>query len=160
MCTAHRRWWCSCRQWSLQPRMDRLWWFRCNRSMLWTYWHRPVARFPRWRWVRQSKNGQCRGNLRGLTTVDLLHCRYLQSAHFARWPNSAILPPRVRSQGCCRWGGARGFGCEWEGGRKSFHGGGYNRVTGLTTFFWCVTFDALFLFEKVWWGHDVNMVQD
>ena len=37
-----------------------------------------------------------------------------------------------------------------RGGRKSVHGGGYNRVTGLTTIFQCVTFDALFLSEKVW----------
>ncbi len=37
-----------------------------------------------------------------------------------------------------------------RGGRNNFHGGGYVRVTGLTTIFRCVTFEALFLGEKVW----------
>ena len=41
-----------------------------------------------------------------------------------------------------------------RGGRKSVHGGGVDKVTvtGLTTVFQYVTFDALFLGEKVWGG--------
>ena len=35
-------------------------------------------------------------------------------------------------------------------GGGSVHGGGYDRVTELTTIFQCVTFDALFFGEKVW----------
>ncbi len=160
MCTAHQQRQCSCRQRSLQRCMDRLRRFRCNRSVLWTYWHRPVAWFPLWRWVRQSKYGRRGGNLGRSTTVDLLHCRYSQRAPFACWLNLVILPPPCTSHGCYRWEGAWGFSCKQEGGRKIVHGGGYDRVTRLTTIFWCVTFDTLFVGEKVWWGHDVNMVQD
>ena len=39
-----------------------------------------------------------------------------------------------------------------RGGRKSVLGAGVDRVNGLTTFFGCVTLDALFLGEKVWGG--------
>ena len=44
-----------------------------------------------------------------------------------------------------------------ERGRKSVHGDGVNRVAGLTPIFRCGMFDALFLREKVWGGHDVKM---
>ncbi len=47
----------------------------------------------------------------------------------------------------------------WEG-CKSVHNDGVDRVTGLTQIFRCVTYDALFFGEKVWWGHDVNMLLD
>ena len=43
-----------------------------------------------------------------------------------------------------------------RGGRKSGHDDGYDRVTGLTTIFRCVTFDALFLGEK--YGEDMMLI--
>ena len=68
MCTTRRRRLCVCRRRCPQPRMDRLQWFRCNSSVLWTYCHRPVARFPRRRLGRQSKYGRRGGDLRGSTS--------------------------------------------------------------------------------------------
>ena len=57
--------------------------------------------------------------------------------------------------------GAYSFGHEQEGGEKRFHGdSGVNRVTGLTPIFQCGMFDALFLHEKVWGGHDGSMLLD
>ena len=52
------------------------------------------------------------------------------------------------------WSGARG------GGRKSVHNVGVDRDDGLTLFFLCGLFDALFLHEKVWTGHDTSMLLD
>ncbi len=71
MCTTCRQRRCGCRQRCPQPCMDRLRWFWCNSSVLCTYCHRPVARFTRRRLGRQSKYGQCGGDLGELTTVDL-----------------------------------------------------------------------------------------
>jgi hypothetical protein len=42
--------------------VDHLRLFRCNRFVLWTYWHRPVAWFWRRQRGRQSENGQGGGN--------------------------------------------------------------------------------------------------
>jgi hypothetical protein len=72
MCTTCRRRQGVCRRRCLQPRMSRLRWFRRKRFILWTYWRRPVARFPRRRRGRQSEHGQRGGHLGGSTTVDLL----------------------------------------------------------------------------------------
>jgi hypothetical protein len=48
-------------------------------------------------------------------------------------------------------------GSEREG-RKSVHNVGVDRDGGLTLTFRCGLFDALFLHEKVWGGHDVSML--
>jgi len=69
MCTMCRQRRCGCRRWCPQPHnMDRLRRFWCNSSVLWTYCHRPVARFPRRRLGRQSKYGRRGGDLRGSTS--------------------------------------------------------------------------------------------
>ena len=52
------------------------------------------------------------------------------------------------------WSGARG------GGGISVHNVGVDRDTGLTLIFQCGMFDALFLLEKVWGGHDGSMLLD
>jgi hypothetical protein len=36
--------------------------FQCNKFVIWTYWHRPVALFPWRQQGRQSKHGQHGGN--------------------------------------------------------------------------------------------------
>ena len=59
-----------CRRRCLQPRMSRLRRFRRKRFILWTYWRRPVARFPRRRRGRQSEHGRRRGNLGLASMVD------------------------------------------------------------------------------------------
>jgi hypothetical protein len=66
MCTTCRQRRCSCRRRCPQPRMDHLRRFRCNSSILWTYCHRPVSRFPRRRLGRQSKYGRRGGDLGGV----------------------------------------------------------------------------------------------
>ncbi len=45
--------------------------FLCNRFVLWTYWHGPVACFWRWQRGRQSENGRGRGNF-GLASMVIL----------------------------------------------------------------------------------------
>jgi hypothetical protein len=47
--------------------------FRRNRFVLWTYWHRPVARFRRRQKGRQSENGRGRGDFGLALTLILLH---------------------------------------------------------------------------------------
>jgi hypothetical protein len=47
-----------------------------------------------------------------------------------------------------------------RGERKSVHGDGGDRDTGLTPIVRCGMFDALFLLEKVWGGHDGSMLLD
>ncbi len=48
-----------------------------------------------------------------------------------------------------------------RGGRKSVHGDGVDRVTGLTLIFRCGMFDALFfLVKKYGGGHDVSILPD
>jgi hypothetical protein len=47
--------------------------FRCNRFVLWTYWHRPGARFRRRQRGRQSENGQGGGNFGLALMIILLH---------------------------------------------------------------------------------------
>ncbi len=68
------------RQQSPQTCMDPLWCFQCNRSVLWTYWHCYVARFPQWRRERRSKYGWRGGNLGVSTMIDLLRHQYWQRA--------------------------------------------------------------------------------
>ncbi len=45
-----------------------------------------------------------------------------------------------------------------RGGRKSVHGGSYDKITGLTTIFRCVTFDDLFLGEKLHYGVGMMLI--
>jgi hypothetical protein len=116
MCTTRRRRRCGCRRRCPQPRMGRLRQFRRNRSVLWTYLHRLVARLTRRRWGlgRQSEHGQRGGHLGGSTTVDLL----------LRWaPLDAVAEfgaPTVTI--ALAWvllvRGHKGFGREREGGEK------------------------------------------
>jgi hypothetical protein len=136
---------CGCRRRCVKQCMGRLWQFRCNRFVLRTYRHHPVARFPWRRGGWQSEHGQRRGNLGGSSLVDLPH----QWAPLEMWSNLAIhhhcsAPMGVageRAQGF--WSGARG------GGEKVSIVMVMDRVARLTTIFWCVMFNALFLHEKV-----------
>ena len=70
MCTTCRRRRGVCRRRCLQPRMSRLRRFRRKRFILWTYWRRPVARFPRRQRGRQSEHGRRQGDLGLASTVD------------------------------------------------------------------------------------------
>jgi len=63
-------------------------------------------------------------------------------------PNLALPPPQCRLHRCFWLEGARILVGSKRGGRKSVHGGGDDRVTGLTLIFRCGMFDALFLGEK------------
>ncbi len=71
MCAKRQQWGWGCRQRCPQLRIGCLRQLQCNRFVLWTYWHCPVARFPWRRLGRQSKCGQCRGDLGRLTMVVL-----------------------------------------------------------------------------------------
>jgi hypothetical protein len=70
MCKTCRRRRGVCRRRYLQPGMSRLRRFRRKRFILWTYWRRPVARFPRRRRGRQSEHGRRRGDLGLASTVN------------------------------------------------------------------------------------------
>ena len=70
MCTTCQRRRGVCRRRCLQPRMSRLRRFQRKRFILWTYWRRPVARFPRRQRGRQSEHGRRRGDLGLASTVD------------------------------------------------------------------------------------------
>ncbi len=96
---------CGCRQRCLQPHMDRLWRFWCNSSVLWAYCHCPVVRFPWQRLGRQSKYGRRRGDLGGLTTVDLAlsTCTFPPLAEFGKSACGILLPTMVLLMGG-RWG--------------------------------------------------------
>ena len=65
MCMTRRRRRCGCRRQCPQPRLGRLRRFRRNRSVLWTYLHRLVARLTRRQRGpgRQSEHGRRRGHL-------------------------------------------------------------------------------------------------
>ena len=88
---------CGCRQQCVKQCMGRLWQFRCNGFVLRTYWHHPVARFPRRRGRRQSEHGQRRGNLGGSPLVDLPH-QWAPLGDVAKFGNT---PPLFCSHGCC-----------------------------------------------------------
>jgi hypothetical protein len=109
MCTTRRRQQCGCRQRCPQPRMDQLRWFQCNSSVLCTYCHCPVTQFLRWRLGRQSKYGWCGGDLRGVTTVDLVlsTCAFSPLDKFADSNAGIPLPSMFLMRGC------KGIG--WEG---------------------------------------------
>jgi hypothetical protein len=149
MCTLRRRRQWGCRRQCPQPRMGRLRRFRSNRSVLWTYWHRPVARLPRRRWGRQSEHGR-RGARRPFGGDWQRSICCFDGHRWTRWPNSWVLSVR----------GRKDFGREQEWGRKSVHNVGVNRDGGLTLDFWCGLFDAFVLREKVWGGHDVSVLLD
>jgi hypothetical protein len=92
---------CGCRQRCPQPRMDRLQRFLCNSSVLWTYYHCPIAWFP-WRQLgRQSKYGQRGGDLVGSTTVDLAlsTCVFPPLAEFGESVCGILLPTMVLLMG-------------------------------------------------------------
>jgi hypothetical protein len=101
MCTTCQQQWCGCRQRCPQPRMDRLRWFWCNSSILWTYCHRPVVRFPRRRLGRQSKYGQRGGDLGGSTTVNLglSTCAFPPLAELGKSACGILLPTMVLLMG-------------------------------------------------------------
>ena len=66
VCTMRRRRRCGCRRRCPQLCMGRLRRFRRNRSVLWNYRHRPVARLPRRRRGRQSEQEGRRGAIWGV----------------------------------------------------------------------------------------------
>ncbi len=94
-----------------QPCMDRLRQFRCNRSVLWTYCHCPIARFLflRQGLGRQSKYGQRGGDLGGSTTVNLAlsTCTFSPPDKLADSNANIPLPLMLSMRGC------KGIG--WEG---------------------------------------------
>jgi hypothetical protein len=101
MCTTCRQQWCGCRWRCPQPRMDCLRRFWCNSSVLWTYCHSPVARFPRRRLGRQSKYERRRGDLGGSTTVDLAlsTCAFTPLAKFGKSACGISFPTMVLLMG-------------------------------------------------------------
>ena len=113
LCTTswRRRW--GCRGQCPQLRMGHLWRFCCTRLVLWAYWHRPVAQFPRRRRRRQPEHGWCGGDLEGSLTVDLLR-RWAPLGAVAEFGDSAASMPL----GCCQWEGARVLVGGMRGGVK------------------------------------------
>ncbi len=109
MCTTRWQRRCVCRGQCSQPCMDRLRWFRCNSSILWTYCHRPVAWFPQQRLGRQSKYGRRRGDFGGSTTVYLAlpTCAFSPPDKFANSANRIPVPLMLSMRG------SKGIG--WEG---------------------------------------------
>ncbi len=109
MCMNHRQRRCVCRGRCPQPRMDRLRQFQCNSSILWTYCHRPVTRFPQQRLGRQSKYGRHGGDLGGSTKVDLALSTWTFSPldEFTNSANHILVPSMLLMRGC------KGIG--WEG---------------------------------------------
>jgi hypothetical protein len=101
MCTMCRQRQCGCRRRCPQPLMDHLQRFQCNSSILWTYCHRPVARFPRRRLGRQSKYGRSGGDLGGSTMVDLAlsTCAFPPLAEFGESACDMTLPTMVLLMG-------------------------------------------------------------
>ena len=141
MCTTRQCGWCGCRRQCPQPRVGHLRQFRCNRFVLWAYWHRPVVtRLPRWWRGRQPEHGWRGGHLGGSTAVDLLRQWALLVAVAKECAHMGFVGEVVQGF----WSGARG-------GRKVsiFF---VNGVTGLTPIFQCGMFDALFLREKLCGG--------
>jgi hypothetical protein len=109
MCTTSQQRRCVCRQRFPHPHMDCLRWFRCNSSVLWTYCHRPVARFQRRRQGRQSKYGRHGGDFGGATTVNLAlsTSAFSPPDKFANSTNCIPVPSMLLMRGC------KGVG--WEG---------------------------------------------
>jgi hypothetical protein len=91
--------------------VDHLWPLWCNRFVLWTYWHRPVARFRRQQRGRQSENGWGGGNF-GLASMVILLCQWELLGVVAKFGNatSERTPSRVLS--------LRGAGVEGSGGTR------------------------------------------
>ena len=156
VCMMRWRWRCGCRWQCPQPRVGRLWQFRCTRFVLWAYWNRLVAR-------SHGGGGEGSWNMGSAEAIwggrrRLICC--IGGRCWERWPNPALPPPLCRLHGCCQWEGARVLVGSERGGRKSVHGDGGDRVTGLTPIFWCGMFNALFLHAKEWGGHDVGVLLD
>ena len=103
------------------PHMGHLRQFQCNRSVLWTYWHHPVARgLPRLRRGRQTEHGQRGGDLGGSMLVNFLR-RWAPlgamakfSATTTRVPLPWVLPVRGRKgKGRDRRGDEKGCYDRW-----------------------------------------------
>ena len=77
---------------------------------------------------------------------------------WTRWPNSAPPVVAIALAWVLSLRGRKVLVGSKSGGRKSAHGVGGDRDTGLTPIFRCGMFETLFLREKVWGGHDVSML--
>ena len=123
MCTTDRQRRYGCRQQYPQPHTGCLRWSRHNMFVLWTFWHRPVARFLWQRWGRQSEHGRHGGDLGGSTTVNLLR-QWAPLEAVAEIRNSTT----AQTLACVLLvRGGKGEGWEQKGG-----GGKVLRLKGLT----------------------------
>jgi hypothetical protein len=116
----------------MQLCMGPLWWLQRNRFVLWTYRHHLVAWFLQQQQRRQLEHGWRGGIFGGLPTVNLLRQWALLGAvaKFGSATATVLLAWVLLVRG------PKGFGREQEGGRKSVHANGVDRVTGLTQIFY------------------------